>query len=113
MKYKKSFSVLTGLSLLFVMLSLLSLASCITSCSSEKKDIINSANVNKTGSVDNSENIFPEYDGFVNDFTNTLDNSWKTKTEQFVQSVEKSTGCEIAVAIISNLNGLTIEDYAV
>ncbi|MCL4376783.1 MAG: TPM domain-containing protein [Actinobacteria bacterium] len=113
MKYKKSFSILTSLSFLFVILSLLYLVSFITSCSSESKDILSSTSINKARSSGNSENIFPEYNGFVNDFTNTLDNSWKTKTEQYVQSVEKTTGCEIGIAIINDLNGLTIEDYAV
>ncbi|MHB1375946.1 MAG: TPM domain-containing protein [Candidatus Humimicrobiaceae bacterium] len=113
MKHNKSSSILAGLSILLVMLTLLSLVFSITSCSSKNKDVLSSTSINTGGLSGNSQNIFPEYSGFVNDYTNTLDADWKAKAEQFVQDVEKTTGSEIAVAIIKDLNGLTIEDYAV
>jgi uncharacterized protein len=55
---------------------------------------------------------FPDYSGYVNDYTKTLSAEWKTKTENLVQTVREETSCEIAVAVISELNGTTIEEYA-
>lgn len=60
-----------------------------------------------------SQVVFPDYHGFVNDYTNTMSKNWKSKTEQLVLKVERETKCEIAIAVIDNLKGLTIEDYAV
>ena len=43
---------------------------------------------------------FPDYNGYVNDYTGTLSAEWKTKTENLVQAVREETSCEIAVAVI-------------
>ena len=56
---------------------------------------------------------FPEYNGYVNDYTGKLSAEWKTKTENLVQAVTEETSCEIAVAVIDELGGATIEEYAV
>jgi len=56
---------------------------------------------------------FPEYNGYVNDYTGTLSAEGKTKTENLVQAVREETSCEIAVAVIDELGGATIEEYAV
>ncbi|MCL4378287.1 MAG: TPM domain-containing protein [Actinobacteria bacterium] len=85
--------------ILFIILSLLlSISSCIS-----KKEV----------SSDEAGNInYPAYSGFVNDYTNTLSDEWKIKTENLTQEVERKTSCEIAVAIIGSLNGSSIEEYA-
>ena len=54
----------------------------------------------------------PDYSGYVNDYTGTLSSEWKNKSEQLVQKVQTDTGCEIAVAVVESLDGVTIEEYA-
>ena len=56
---------------------------------------------------------FPNPYGYINDYTNTLSENWINQTEQLVQNVEKETSCEIAVAVINDLEGSSIEEYAV
>ena len=55
---------------------------------------------------------YPEPGGYVNDYTDTISEEWIIKTEELVQSVERKTSCEIAVAVIDSLGGSTIEEYA-
>jgi len=54
----------------------------------------------------------PDYNGYINDYTGTLSVEWKAKTENLVQAVREETSCEIAVAVIDELGGATIEEYA-
>ncbi len=49
----------------------------------------------------------------VNDFTGTLDSGWKSSIEELCIKVRNETGAEIGVAVISDLQGITIEEYAV
>jgi len=51
--------------------------------------------------------------GFVNDFAVVLKDSEKAQLETKLSDFEKNTGNEIAVAIISDLKGDTIENFAV
>lgn len=53
-----------------------------------------------------------KFSGFINDYTGTLDEGEKESLENLVQSIERETSSEIAVAIIDNLGGDSIEDYA-
>lgn len=55
---------------------------------------------------------YPYPRGYVNDYTHTISEEWMVRTEEFVQNVEKATSCEIAVAVIDNLQGYPIEEYA-
>ena len=110
---KKSFTSLTIFTVLLSILLILPIASCITSCSSKEAAISINADSYKSQITNSGEVSFPNYNGFVNDYTNTLGKDWENKTEQLVSNVEKETGCEIAVAVIEDLQGLTIEEYAV
>jgi uncharacterized protein len=56
---------------------------------------------------------FPSYTGYINDYVNKLDSNSKNSLEDLASRVEKDTGSEIAVAIVDNLQGLTVEEYAV
>ncbi len=56
---------------------------------------------------------YPSYSGFINDFAGVLGSSWESKLEEIVARVEQETTCEIAVAIVNSLEGITIEEYAV
>jgi uncharacterized protein len=57
--------------------------------------------------------VFPNYSGFINDYTGTISSEWKSRMNELALKVEKDTGCEIAVAVIDNLQGMEIEEYAV
>ena len=50
--------------------------------------------------------------GLVNDFVEVLSTEQKTALEEKLVSFEKETGHEISVAVIKNLGGDTIENYA-
>ena len=56
---------------------------------------------------------YPDPEGYVNDYTDTISDEWIIKTEELTQNVEKATSCEIAVAVLNSLGGSTIEEYAV
>ncbi|MCX6702561.1 MAG: TPM domain-containing protein [Candidatus Wolfebacteria bacterium] len=51
--------------------------------------------------------------GFVNDFAGIFNDSQKSGLETKLSDFQKSTGNEIAVAIVKNLGGDTVENYAV
>jgi uncharacterized protein len=65
-----------------------------------------------TGSIF-AEVTYPDYTAMVNDFTGTLDSGWKSSIEELCIKVRNETGAEIAVAVVSDLQGITIEEYAV
>ena len=85
-----------------VLIAALSLILSISSCASKKE-----VSVKTAGKIE-----YPSYSGFVNDYTGTLTQEWKTKTEQLAANVESQTSCEIAVAVIDKLSGTSIEEYA-
>ena len=60
-----------------------------------------------------AEVTYPDYSTMVNDFTGTLDSGWKSSIEELCIKVRNETGAEIGVAVISDLQGITIEEYAV
>lgn len=60
-----------------------------------------------------AEVTYPDYSAMVNDFTGTLDSGWESSIEELCVKAESETGAEIAVAIVSDLQGITIEEYAV
>jgi len=82
--------------ILLIFISMLTILISFTGCASVQKDTFD----------------FPDYNGYVNDYTGTLSTEWKTKTENLVQAVREETSCEIAVAVIDELGGATIEEYA-
>jgi len=82
--------------ILIIFIVILNILISFTGCASAKKDTLD----------------FPDYEGYVNDYTGTLSTEWKTKTENLVQAVREETSCEIAVAVIGKLDDATIEEYA-
>ena len=59
-----------------------------------------------------------DYNTYIKLFPNyiiagVLGSSWESKLEEIVARVEQETTCEIAVAIVNSLEGITIEEYAV
>jgi len=60
-----------------------------------------------------AEVTYPDYSTMVNDFTGTLDSSWESSIEELCIKVRNETGSEIGVAVVSDLQGVTIEEYAV
>lgn len=98
MIHKRLISISLIITCLFTLFIILSLVLPISSCTSKGKA---AGNIN-----------YPTYSGFVNDYTDTLSQKWKTKTEDLTQDIERQTSCEIAVAIIDSLNGISIEEYA-
>ena len=85
-----------------VLIEVLSLILFISSCASKKE-----VSAKASGKIE-----YLLYTGSVNDYTGMLTEEWKTKTEQLAASVESQTSCEIAVAVIDKLNGISIEEYA-
>ncbi len=51
--------------------------------------------------------------GFINDYAKILDTSWTQTQEATLNAFEKQTGAEISIVTVPNLNGDTIENYAV
>jgi len=47
----------------------------------------------------------------VNDYTGTIDPVWLDEAENLAVKLEKETGCEIAVAVVDNIEGVSIEEY--
>lgn len=60
-----------------------------------------------------AEPNYPDYSSYVNDFAGVLQSDSKNQTEDLIVKVEKETSSEIAVAIISSLEGVSVEEYAV
>jgi uncharacterized protein len=60
-----------------------------------------------------AEPNYPNYSAYVNDYAGVLQSGIKTQTEDLITKVEKDTSCEIAVAIINSLEGISVEEYAV
>jgi uncharacterized protein len=87
---------ITSIYILIVFISAIALLISFTGCSATKKDVLE----------------YPDYSGYVNDYTGTLSAEWKNRTENLVQTVREETSCEIAVAVIDKLGGATIEEYA-
>lgn len=56
---------------------------------------------------------FPTPTGFVNDFAGVLNQSARTQLDARLQTFERQTTTEIAIAILPTLDGRTIEDVSV
>jgi uncharacterized protein len=110
MRNKKIISILVIFIGLFIILPLVFF---ISSCSSSKGAISKTTELQQSKITESAEISYPTYNGFINDYTNTLTEEWKVKTEQLTANVKEGTSCEIAVAVIDNLNGISIEEYAV
>jgi len=60
-----------------------------------------------------AEPNYPNYSAYVNDYAGVMQAGIKTQTEDLIVKVEKETSSEIAVAIVSSLEGVSVEEYAV
>jgi len=56
---------------------------------------------------------YPNYSAYVNDYAGVMQSGSKTQTEDLIAKVEKDTNCQIAVAIVNSLEGISVEEYAV
>lgn len=56
---------------------------------------------------------FPDYIGYVNDYTNTLSYDTKSKLTALMSELEKKTTAQVAIVIIDTARPLDIETYAV
>ena len=55
---------------------------------------------------------FPEPNGRVNDFAGILDTATTTQIAAIVREAERLTSAEIAVATVTSLDGMSVEEYA-
>ena len=63
-------------------------------------------------SVSLSAQNFPKPTGRVNDFANVIDPAVEAALDQRIDQLEQQTTSEIAVATVSSLDGMEVEDYA-
>ncbi|MDP2319636.1 MAG: TPM domain-containing protein [Acidobacteriota bacterium] len=54
----------------------------------------------------------PKPDGYVNDFAGILDAATRARLEQRLKEVEATSSSEIAVATVTSLEGMSVEEYA-
>lgn len=55
---------------------------------------------------------FPRSSGYINDFAGILDAGTRAELESLVRETEQQTSAEIAVATVTALDGMTVEQYA-
>ncbi len=55
---------------------------------------------------------FPKPTGRVNDFAGILDASVEAEIDQQLADLERKTSSEVAVAVVTSLDGMAVEDYA-
>lgn len=88
---------------LFIFLLTILLAAASVSCSNKNADLDKRQSTSDT---------LPPYTGYFNDYTGKITSHWITETEQLIIELEAKTSCEIGVAFIQDLDGLSIEEYA-
>lgn len=59
-----------------------------------------------------AQNALPTPSGAINDFAEVLDTADEERLTRLVADVEQATTAEIAVATVTSLDGLTVEEYA-
>ena len=55
---------------------------------------------------------FPKAEGYITDSANVLDAGAVREIEALVKDTEEKTTAEIAVATVSSLDGMSVEEYA-
>lgn len=55
---------------------------------------------------------FPKPTGRVNDFAGVLDASVEAEIDQLLADLERKTTSEVAVAVVTSLDGMSVEEYA-
>ena len=59
-----------------------------------------------------AQSAFPKPSGYVNDYAGVLMPAARAELNELLRGVEQKTSSEIAVAIVTSLNGVPVEDYA-
>ncbi|MDP3719284.1 MAG: TPM domain-containing protein [Acidobacteriota bacterium] len=59
-----------------------------------------------------SAQALPKPDGYVNDFAGVLDAATRARLEQRLKEVEAASSSEVAVATVTSLEGMSVEEYA-
>lgn len=57
-------------------------------------------------------NRFPDPEGWVNDYAQTISSEFESKIEGLAVEVERKTGVEMTVVTVENMQGWTVEEYA-
>ena len=60
-----------------------------------------------------AEPVYPNYTGFVNDFTGTIDPASKVSLEALCRALEAKTSAELAIAVVKTVAPLDSKTYAV
>jgi uncharacterized protein len=60
-----------------------------------------------------AEPVYPNYSGFVNDFTGTIDPATKAKMAALCRDLEAKTSAELAIAVVKTVSPLDTKTYAV
>lgn len=55
---------------------------------------------------------FPLHDGYVTDLAGVLDASTESSLESMLTTLERETSAEVAVATVTSLDGMSVEEYA-
>jgi uncharacterized protein len=55
---------------------------------------------------------FPRPDGYVNDYAAVFTKADEAYLEEFLRTLERDTSAEVAVATVTSLDGMSIEEYA-
>jgi uncharacterized protein len=66
-----------------------------------------------TTQVRAAEPVYPNYSGFVNDFTGTIDPATKVSMEALCRALEAKTSAELAIAVVKTVAPLDSKTYAV
>jgi len=93
-------------SILIILINLLLILASLFSISCSNK------NTEVDYSMHQAVDDFPSYKGYFNDYTGKIPSKWATDTEQLIIELEAKTTCEIGVAFIKELDGISIEEYA-
>ena len=59
-----------------------------------------------------SAQVFPKPSGRVNDFANVIDQSVESEIDSRLDLLEQQTSSEIAVATVTSLDGMSVDEYA-
>ena len=101
-KYLKSLLILLCIFITFVIISCKSTDSEIQSPKSKIQEVT---------ILTYSGNEFPKPTGYINDYTNTIDQNYEDKISSEITKVKEETDAEIVVIAVDSLEGKSIDDY--
>ncbi|MCL5985506.1 MAG: TPM domain-containing protein [Actinobacteria bacterium] len=68
---------------------------------------------NFSSSLAIAEPVYPELTDYVNDYASMFDETNKQNMRTVLEELEKDTSAQIFIATVENLQGVTVEEYAV